>query len=466
LLYYIIRAFVGWCLRAYFRNIVIVGRENLEREGPVIYASNHHNAALDPLLLATNQRPELYYLAAAEWFGKGFKNYMFRKHFNMIPIGRPWLKKGQEVSNEDVFEQCYKALAREKRIVIYPEGTSVTVSHIRELKTGTARMKIGGDDYLKKTHAKWREVKIIPVGLNYYHPRKFQSDVVMHLGDPIEFSDIEATDKKEKVNLMTERIREKMAELVFYFDEEGFRRIAKNVYLIYGGYLRARMNLSNDPARIYRLQKEIVDAVHFFHQHEPEKLEEFKTRAESLKKDLKKHKLDLRYMRGYRWPTILLIRLIFGLPLFAVGWVMNIMPLVLTKWIFEKYMRPKFSATYTAGKLNPSFLASMVFIIGMGVFLLWYLILSIVTATLTGLAWLLPIIILAGYGFGIYAARYARMFYDFVRMVLVINRRRRRPEAYQNIVNQRDALIREMDSLRAEYEKMMPIHHNAFGKGH
>lgn len=432
---------------------MIVGKENLELEGPIIYASNHPNAAIDPLLLATNQRPELYYLAAAEWFGKGFNNYIFRKHFNMIPIGRPWLKLGQDVSNEDVFEQCYKALARGKRIVIYPEGTSVTVSHIRELKTGTARIKIGGDAYLKKTRAKWQEVKIIPLGLNYYEPRNFQSDVVMHLGHTIDFSDITESDEQEQVRRMTERIREKMAELVFHFDEEDFGELAKAVYMIYGGHLRARMNIENDPSRIYRLQKEIIDAVHFFHQHKPERLEEFSAKAESLNKDLKRHKLDLRYMGGYRWPAILLIRLIFGLPLFSIGWIMNIIPFITTRWVFEKYMRPKFSATYTAGKLNPSFLASMLFIIGMAVFLLWYLIFSIVIATLTGLGWLIPVVIVGGYGFGVYAARYARMFYDFVRRVRAINRRRRRPEAYKKIVKLWEELVVELDKMKAEFKE-------------
>ncbi|MGB6035875.1 MAG: 1-acyl-sn-glycerol-3-phosphate acyltransferase, partial [Cryomorphaceae bacterium] len=246
MLYYILRPLIHWFLRAWFRNIVIVGKVNLELEGPIIYVSNHPNAALDPLLLATHQKPKLYYLAAAEWFGKGFKNYVFREHFNMIPIGRPWLKLGEEISNQDVFEQCYHALAEGKRIVIYPEGSSVTVTNIREVKTGAARIKLGGDAFLKKTNARWQDVKIIPLGLNYYHPRRFQSDVVMHLGDPIDFSDIDETDEKERVRLMMERIRTKMAELVFHFEKEDFRRVAKDVYLIYGGHLLEQMNLSKD----------------------------------------------------------------------------------------------------------------------------------------------------------------------------------------------------------------------------
>ena len=59
---------------------------------------------------------------------------------------------------------------------------------------------------------------------------------------------------------------------------------------------------------------------------------------------------------------------------------------------------------------------------------------------------------MVGYALGIFAARYARMWYDFVRMVRVINRRRRRPEAYQAIVKQWHELIEELDGLRTEYE--------------
>jgi len=455
LLYYILRPFIYWCLHAWFRNIVIVGKENLELEGPIIYVSNHPNAALDPLLLATHQKPKLYYLAAAEWFGKGFKNYVFRDHFKMIPIGRPWLKAGQEVSNEEVFDQCYQALAKGKRIVIYPEGSSVTVPNIRKLKTGTARIKMGGHAYLKRTKAKWPDVKIIPLGLNYYHPRRFQSDVIMHFGDPIDFSDIDETDEKQQVRLMTERIRDKMTELVFQFDEEDFRDVAKDIYLIYGGHLRAQLNLAkDDTARFYLLQKEIVDAAQFFHQQQPKKLQEIISKVETLKADLKKHKLDLRYMRGYRWPTILLIRLLFGLPFFLAGWAINILPFLATKWAFDKYIRPKFTSTYQAGKLNPSFFASMVFIIGMAVFLLWYLILSIGVGWITGLAWLIPVLVVAGYGLGVYAARYARMWYDFIRMVRVISRRRRRPEAYQEILKQWNELIWELGKLKAKYDEL------------
>ena len=89
--------------------------------------------------------------------------------------------------------------------------------------------------------------------------------------------------------------------------------------------------------------------------------------------------------------------------------------------------------------------------IGMAIFLIGYLLISLALVSITGLAWLIPVHILAGYGFGIYAARYARMWFDFVRMVRAINRRRRRPEAYRMVGKQWDELVGELGQLRGEY---------------
>jgi 1-acyl-sn-glycerol-3-phosphate acyltransferase len=453
LLHYVLRFLIHWCLYGWFRKIAIVGKENLELDGPIIYVSNHPNAAFDPLLLATHQKPKLFYLAAAEWFGKGFKNYIFRDHFNMIPIARPWLKLGSEASNQQMFEATFREMANGKRIVIYPEGTSVTVPQVRKLRTGAARMKVGGDAYLKENNAKWKEVKVVPVGLNYYRPRRFQSKVVMHLGPPIDFSDITEIEKKNQVAKMTEHIEEKMAEQVFQIEKDEFLQLNKDIYLIYGDKLRAKKNISrSDTAQVYLLQRELLDMVHSLHQNQSDKLKQLTAKIDSFKQDVKKHGFDLRFMRGGQSSTFKIIQLLLGLPFFLVGATVNVLPFAATRWTFEKYMRPKFSTTYTAGRLNPSFLSSMAFIIGIGVFVLWYLLLSIAIVAVTGLIWLIPVLILAGYGLGIYAARYARTWSDFFRMTRAINHRRRRPEAYQAIVKQWEELIGELDGLIVEYK--------------
>jgi 1-acyl-sn-glycerol-3-phosphate acyltransferase len=44
------------------------------------------------------------------------------------------------VSNQDSFDACYRVLEEGKTLVIFPEGTSFLERHLRELKSGTARI--------------------------------------------------------------------------------------------------------------------------------------------------------------------------------------------------------------------------------------------------------------------------------------------------------------------------------------
>lgn len=451
-LYNLLKPFIRFCLKAFFRNIVVLGKENLYLDGPAIFVSNHPNAFLDPLILATAYKKQFHYIAGAEWFGKGLKNYIFRHEFNMIPVVRPWLKSGEKVSNDEMFDQCYKALAEGKKIVIYPEGTSVTVSKIRELKTGSIRIKVGGDRYLNKTASSWKEVKIIPVGVNYYNPRSFQSDVILNIGAHIDYSHIEESDEKEQVRLMTEHTREKMSELVFHFEEEGLGDLAKEIYRIYGMQLKGRYHIEDkNMAGKFQLQKDILNAVLYFQKNKPSLVDQFQQKAKELMTKLRENRLDIRFLGDYRWPWFLLLRLLFGLPFFISGWMLNIIPYKLTRWVFERFLRPKFATTYEAGKLNPSFLASMAFLLGMILFILWYVVLSIGLIIETGHFYWIPVLIVGGYLLGVYAAQYAKTAYDFYHMILVVNRRRKRKQAFQGIRQQWEELKSQLDRFHREY---------------
>ena len=431
-----------------------MGEENLETNGPAIFVSNHPNAFLDPLILATADKGQFYYIAGAEWFGKGVRNYIFRHEFHMIPVVRPWLKSGEKVSNDQMFEQCYRALAEGKRIVIYPEGTSVTVPMIRALKTGAVRIKEGADRYLRQTGSPWQEVKIIPVGVNYYNPRTFQSDVILNIGPAIDFDAIQAGDEQERVRLMTEHVRDCMAGLVFHFEEEGIDTISRMVYRIYGSHLRRRLHIrSGDKARKFLLQKQILDGVNYFYHRQPEVIDEFRREADQLMGMLADSRLDLRYLGDYRWPFGLAVRLLAGFPVFLLGWMLNFWPYRITRWIFERFLRQKFATTYEAGRLNPSFLASMVFLLGMILFFVWYGLVSIVVAVATGWYWLVPVVIVVGYLTGVFAAGYARLAFDFFRMVRVVNRRRHQKGMYAEIMARWQQLIDHLDQWREEFDR-------------
>jgi glycerol-3-phosphate O-acyltransferase/dihydroxyacetone phosphate acyltransferase len=458
-LYSILKPLIKVSLKAFFRKIEVIGTENLALDGPIIFVSNHPNAFLDALILVISQKPELHFIAGAEWFGKGFKNYVFREEFNMIPVVRPWLKKKGEapaaepdvLTNDEMFEQCYISLCVDKRIVIYPEGTSVTVPKIRALKTGASRIKVGADRYMKAAGMD-KEVKIIPVGVNYYNPRTFQSDVILNVGAPIDFSDIKEEDPKELVKVMTDRMHQKMSELVFHFEAEDFTAVAKKVYRILGPKIKEKFDVDDaDRKQKYLLHKKILDSVYHFFKSEPETFAKTLNKIDTLTDQVAEQKLDFRFLGDQPFPFVALLKLTLGLPFFLLGLVLNVVPYSLTRWVFESKLRPKFATTYDHGKLNPSFLGSMAFLLAMVLFAVWYVLL-IVGALVTSLPFfLLPVLVIGAYLLGVFAARYAKLFFDFKQNVLVVNRRRKHSAQYQEIQKSWVELVDELQVLSQQY---------------
>jgi 1-acyl-sn-glycerol-3-phosphate acyltransferase len=450
-LYPVLKPIVRISLKAFFRKIVVIGSENLNITGPIIFASNHPNAFLGPILLVIVQQPQLYFLAGAEWFGNGLKGRVFKNDFNMIPVVRPWLKKDGKKDgsqNEEMFKYCHIALSEDKRIVIYPEGTSVTTPKIRDLKTGTARIKLETDQYLEKNGFS-KSVNIIPVGMNYYNPRTFQSDVIINVGEPVDFSDIRERDPKKRVQLMTEKIRSKMSELVFHYDDENFTELAKSVFLIYG----QKMGVTDENLKEkFRLQKTILNVIHFFRQNETEKFDRIKEKINAIDEEVKKNKLDLRYFNKTRHSYGHIVKIIMGLPLFIAGFVINFLPYRISRWVFEKFLRPKFSTTYEPGKLNPSFLGSMAFLVGMIIFLFWYTSISLVLSLFTGWYFTIPIFLIGSYYLGVFAARYVQSVFRVLRENRVLRLKERKNPVFMSIRKKLDELISEMDTLRKEYD--------------
>ncbi|KAG2173946.1 hypothetical protein INT44_000059, partial [Umbelopsis vinacea] len=84
------------------------------------------------------------------------------------------------VDQHDLFDKVHDSLAQGRSIVIFPEGGSHDRLELLPLKVGFALMALGA-------MAKYPEldVKIVPVGLNYFHPHRFRSRAVVSYGPPI-----------------------------------------------------------------------------------------------------------------------------------------------------------------------------------------------------------------------------------------------------------------------------------------
>ncbi|PHZ11102.1 uncharacterized protein RHIMIDRAFT_204827 [Rhizopus microsporus ATCC 52813] len=82
-----------------------------------------------------------------------------------------------------LFEKVHDRLNAGECIVIFPEGGSHDRSEMLPLKAGFAIMALGA-----MAQNKDLDVKIVPVGLNYFHPHRFRSRAVVSYGAPISIS--------------------------------------------------------------------------------------------------------------------------------------------------------------------------------------------------------------------------------------------------------------------------------------
>lgn len=456
MIYSILKPFVKLCLITFFRKITLIGKEHLDPNRPVIFTSNHPNAFLDPLIFLILQPQKLHFIAGAEWFGKGLKNWLFRKQFNMIPVIRPWLFPDRKVSNDEMFQDCYECLAENGRITIYPEGTSVTVTKIRELKTGAARIKIGADQYMKGD----KKVEIIPVGINYSNPRRFQSEVVVNVGSPIDFDDLQQNDidEKELAQLMTDRVHEKMSDLVLHYDQEDFTPFARQVFRLYGGTIRRNLGIGKrETERNFRVKRDILQAIIHFQSIDRTSFEIMKERIDRYFDLITQYGLDTRMIYPKPgFPLALFLFIVILAPLFAIGFILNALPFTITRSIFMNKIQGKISEDYEAGKLNPAFIGSLTFLIGMGVFSLWYILIGILAWLVFGQFISVVMTLLAGYISGIIALKFTRLNYYLSRKLRMRKFSRKNPKEFKTLLELKKQNIDQLEKYREEFQKTVP----------
>lgn len=96
-------------------------------------------------------------------------------------------KSAPHVDNHTVFYNVFNHLNSGKALGIFPEGGSHDRPDLLPLKPGVAIMALGAVASLLKEDpdAEVTPVAVVPVGLNYFHPNKFRSRVVVEFGTPI-----------------------------------------------------------------------------------------------------------------------------------------------------------------------------------------------------------------------------------------------------------------------------------------
>jgi glycerol-3-phosphate O-acyltransferase/dihydroxyacetone phosphate acyltransferase len=188
--YRILTWFLRVVTRVFFRQIEIVGLENIPSTGGVLFAGNHPNSLIDPILIITSCGRKVHFAAKDALF-KGRLMRALLRGLGAVPIQRRDDHDGapreapapapstRALDNESAFAAMFAVLESGGAIGIFPEGLSHDASQLARLKTGAARLALGG------AHRAMAPISIVPCGLTFIHPKRFRSRVLVQYGPPI-----------------------------------------------------------------------------------------------------------------------------------------------------------------------------------------------------------------------------------------------------------------------------------------
>jgi predicted DNA-binding protein len=213
--------------------------------------------------------------------------------------------------------------------MIFPEGSSVTERRLRPLKTGAARIALGA----AARHDFQREVRILPVGINYFDPSRFRSDVLLNVALPIqvtEYAALYAEDPVAAADELTEEIRRRLEENLVITRDAAEDELVQQVERTFGQHLAP-----DDEETLYdnfQLSRNLSEAILYFEKHDP-------TRLREVREKLNAYLLELRDLRltdealesgkkGERWQrgAKMALWLALGLPVYVYGVVNNYLP--------------------------------------------------------------------------------------------------------------------------------------------
>ena len=426
--------------KAYFRSLYIQNKNVIPTKGPVVFVVNHTSAFMDPILLGAHIKREFYFLARGDAFKSSFSRWLFPK-LHMIPIYRPDLFPNDMHKNKQVFEKCFEHLENEKTIMVFPEGISKTERRVRPIKTGVSRISLTAEE---RNNFKLGTV-IIPIGINYSNPHRFKSDVFVKLGPPIKVIDFKEDylkNKKTGVSNLTTTIKEKLEDLTINIKDEQNEKIIEQLEILFRNSLLENTTDGHIAPKDFDLSKNIVATVEYYSKHKPQLLKSFETKINNYLIYLKRLRIRDTQIRNDNTSlkkTTQFLYFLLGFPLFIYGYIFNLIPFKLAD-ILTKII-----------PVRADFVGSMKLGVGMLLFLICYILESIVFANYTNILWGF-IFLISLYPLGLFSINYIKECFQARGTLKYLLLKRRKPDLINELKKTRQELVDQLELGQKEFK--------------
>jgi 1-acyl-sn-glycerol-3-phosphate acyltransferase len=342
--YATVRLVARFWLWFFFKRVEVRHPERLPAGGPALLCINHPNNLIDSLLVGAVLRRKVHYLATAALFRNPVVA-RFLSACGAIPVYRRQDDAARMGRNDEMFEACFRALGRGRVIGIYPEGTTHSEARVQRIKTGAARIAL---EY-EARRAGGPAVVMIPVGLTFEARKSFRGRVRVSFGEPVAVEPYRAVyreDAPKAVDALTTAIQWAMEAEIVNAARTDRAEVARAVDEIYrpdlARALRDERGLSAAQIDSFRLSQSIADAVAHFETREPERVERLWRQIEEYRALLAAWQVRDPAVRARLQRRSVAERLrrsgvaSAGLPLFAYGALVNLLPYALPRWLARR----------------------------------------------------------------------------------------------------------------------------------
>ena len=367
--------------RTYFKNFKYLGKEKIPKNAGIIYAVNHQNAFLDPIVIASQTNNPINFLARADIFKNKFVYRLLRSVY-MLPIYRQRDGVDTIEKNKKTFEICYEILKNNGHLIIFPEGNHNSKKKLRILKKGVSRIALGT---LSK-YGNNSPLYIVPIGIDYENHFNMNADVLLNVGDPIKINDY--FDKYVKspgeiINKLTQKVRQNLESVLIHIkDDENYDEI---YYLLH----RFSLNNETNTEKKYKLRKSLLSKLEWLKENEIKTFDRLLINIKIVRSFVRENKIRPYLLKlppsSFFKISILSLLMILVLPLHLITLTTNYLPYKIPVWFVEHKIKDK------------TFHGSLKQAIGVILFVFYWLFLIILTYLILGLkftfilAFLLPI---------------------------------------------------------------------------
>lgn len=432
MIWQILRFWVAFILPPFYKRLQIKNPHFAHIKGPVIFTMNHPNSFIDPILFAVLTHPlQPSFLARGDAFKPGFTSWFLGK-IGIIPIfriqdgGKEGLKK-----NNDAYRLVNARLAKNEKVIIFAEGLCVMERRLRPLKKGVPRMIFGAYEKLGTD-----TLMVVPVGLNYYKADKFRSNVFIQVGEPIPVRNYWEEYQKHPAktnNRFLQDLEPRMKELITHVDAPINDQAMVWLEDLKKQELLTQRNLNPESLEDdFSVLQELTGLLNKAQAENNPAVEEFRDKAALYFKNLEKARVRdwcLDASRSAANSTFALLkRILFFiavLPFLIPGLAINYPPFRLTHWLTWKLIRER------------EFYTSIATGVAMGLYLIWYLLLWYILASILPVNIWPPAILLF---FMICGALTVRL-YGLPKKIMGTLRLRLNPALAMDLRAQRNALL-------------------------